>query len=139
MTRHLHTALGALATIGLALGASVAIAHSPGMGGGTEGRMGEHGAMAGSMHAGAMHGAMHGSMHGGGGMAGQELMSPQERDALREKMAAAKTSEERQALAAATRADMEKRAKERGAALPDPSGQRGGMGAQHGHGGNHRH
>ena len=146
MTRYLKTTLGAIATLGLALGASLAIAHSGGMGamdGSKEGGMGRHGAMSGAMqgggmHGGGMHGGGMGGMHGGG-MAGQQLMTPQERDALREKMAAAKTPEERQALAAATRADMEKRAKEKGIALPEQHGRRGGMGEQHGRGSEHRH
>jgi len=125
MTRYLNTALGAIATLGIVLGVSAAPAHQGGRGGGTEGSMGQHGPMSGAMH--------------GGGMAGQQLMSPQERDALREKMASAKTPDERQALVAATRADMQKRAKDRGMAPPEHPGQRGGMGAQGGHGSDHRH
>jgi hypothetical protein len=41
----------------------------------------------------------------------------------------AKTPEERQKLAEATHAEMEKRAKERGIALPEGHGPRGGIGA----------
>ena len=129
MKKHLYTALGAIATLGIVLGASAAFAHQGGMAGG----MGQHGSMSGGMHGGGMD-----SMHGGG-MAGQQLMTPQERDALREKMAAAKTPEERQALAATTRADMEKRAKERGVALPEHRGMHGAMGAQQGPGSEHQH
>lgn len=137
MTRILHTALAVATTLGLALAASAAIAHSPGNGGGAQGGMagsmhGMHG-----MHAG-MHEGMAGSMAGRAG-AGQELMTPQERDALREKMADAKTPQERQALAAGMRAEMEKRAKERGIVTPDKGAAHGGMGMQQGSGGGHRH
>ena len=69
-------------------------------------------------------------MQGGsaGQMGGQQLMTPQEREALAEKMRSAKTPEERQALVAATRAEMEKRAKEKGITLPQHSGPHAGMG-----------
>ncbi|QHE86213.1 hypothetical protein [Hydrogenophaga sp. BPS33] len=125
MKRNVKTALGVIATLGIALGASAVAAHPDRMGN-MEGGMGQHGPMS-------------GAMHGSGGMAGQQLMTPQERDALREKMAAAKTPEERQALAAATHADMEKRAKEQGIALPAHRGPHGAMGAQQGPGSKHRH
>ncbi len=72
-----------------------------------------------------MHGKMSGSMHGGsdgGRNAGQQLMTPQERESLREKMRNAKKLQERQALAASTRSEMEKRAKEKGITLPERGG-----------------
>lgn len=70
--------------------------------------------------AGAMgHGAMGAGM-GHGPMAGQSLMSSQERSALMEKMRSAKTPEERQKLAETTRAEMQKRAKDKGIQLPEP-------------------
>lgn len=125
MKRNLKTALGVITTLAIALGASAAVARSDKMGT-MDGGMGHRGSMP-------------GAMHGGGGMAGQQLMTPQERDAMREKMGAAKTPEERQAVAAATRAEMEKRAKERGIALPEHHGPQGAMGTQRGHGSEHRH
>jgi hypothetical protein len=69
-------------------------------------------------------------MHGGfaGPTAAQQLMTPEERSALLEKMRNAKTPEERQKLAEANRAEMEKRAKEKGITLPEPHGPRGGFG-----------
>jgi len=48
----------------------------------------------------------------------RQLMTPAERLAIMDKMAEAKTVEERQALAISTRAEMEKRAKENGITLP---------------------
>jgi hypothetical protein len=94
-----------------------------------------------------MHGKMSASMYRGpesGHMAGHQLMTPQEREALHEKMRNAKTPEERQALAATTRAEMEKRAKEKGITLPEHGGMaRMGMGMGMGGGapagGEHKH
>lgn len=67
-----------------------------------------------------------------GGFAGpaiaQQLMTPDEQRALIEKMQNAKTPEERQKLAEANRAEMEKRAKEKGITLPQPHGPRAGYG-----------
>jgi hypothetical protein len=74
-------------------------------------------------HPGAMGAGMGpGMMHGGlaGPMAGEQLMTPKERTALQEKMRNAKTPEERQKLAEANLAKMQKRAKEKGIALPEP-------------------
>ena len=131
MTRFRSTALGAIAIVGLVLAASAAIAHPGGMQGGMHAGMG--------MHHQGMHGQKSGSEHGGKEMGGgHELMTPAEREALREKMRAAKTAEERQALAAATRAEMEKRAKEKGVALPEHRAGKDGMGQGPG-AGSHRH
>jgi len=107
-------ALGIAASIGLGLGAAAAIAH-PGqmMGGG----MGMHG------KGGMGHGPM-----GAGPAAAQQLMTPEEQSAFHEKMQNAKTPEERQKLAEANRAEMEKRAKEKGITLPQPHGPRAGFG-----------
>lgn len=135
MTRYLRTALGAIAVLGLALAASVAGAHGgmeQGMGQGMgPGMQGGHGGMHGSM--GGMHGGK-GQMqgHGGGMGVGQQLMTPEERTAMRQKMQAAATPEERQALATANRAEMERRAKEKGITLPE-RGAGMGMGGQRGH------
>ena len=57
--------------------------------------------------------------------AGQQLMTPEERTALMEKMRNAKTPEERQKIAAANRAEMQKRAKEKGITLPEHRGPHG--------------
>jgi hypothetical protein len=54
-----------------------------------------------------------------GPAAAQQLMTPEERTATMEKMRAAKTPEERQQIAAATRAEMQKRAAEKGITLPE--------------------
>jgi hypothetical protein len=69
-------------------------------------------------------------MHGGfaGPAAAQQLMTPEEQRALIEKMQNAKTPEERQKLAEANRAEMEKRAREKGITLPQPHGPRAGFG-----------
>lgn len=60
----------------------------------------------------------------------RELMTDQERQAMKEKMRAAKSPEERQKLMTANRAEMEKRAKEKGITLPAPRS------GPHGHGNN---
>lgn len=96
-------AIGAAAALGLAAG--VVIAHPGQMGGG----MG------------------HGPM-GAGPAAAQQLMTPEEQAAFREKMQNAKSAEERRKLAEANRAEMEKRAKEKGITLPEPHGPRAGFG-----------
>lgn len=116
MKRTHKVAMGIVAATGLALSVSVAYAH-PGMGGGM-GPMGMGGMGQG------MGGAMgHGPM--GGAMAGQQLMTPEERVALMEKMRSAKTPEERQKLAEANHAEMQKRAKEKGITLPEHRGPMG--------------
>ena len=58
---------------------------------------------------------MHGKagMHQGMRGAGQQLMTPEERSALMEKMRDAQTPEERRKLAEANRAQMHKRAQEK--------------------------
>lgn len=81
----------------------------------------------GGMGAGMMGGMGHGMMGGmgHGPMAGgpmSQLMTPEERTALMEKMRNAKTPEERQKLAEATHAQMQSRAKEKGITLPDHPG-----------------
>ena len=113
MKRSHKLALGIAASLGLGLGAAAAIAHPEQMMGGPMG----------------MHGMGHGPM-GGGPAAAQQLMTPEEQTAFREKMQNAKTPEERQKLAEANRAEMEKRAKEKGITLPQPHGPRAGFGPQ---------
>ncbi len=101
-----------------------------------------HGNMGHGMGMGAGMGQRMGpGMHGEGGKKAQacgrerhtairELMTEQERQAMKEKMRAAKSPEERKQLMAANRAEMEKRAKEKGITLPAPRS------GQHGHGNN---
>jgi hypothetical protein len=95
-------------------------------------QMGCHGMGRGAMHGAMMHGAM---MHGAdakpseGSAAGmQSLFTAQERAAMHEQMHTAQTQEERQAIAAAHRAEMHKRATERGITLPERHGPRMGRG-----------
>jgi len=116
MKRSHKIALSIAASLGLGLGAAAAIAHPEQMMGGP---MGMHG----------MGGMGHGPM-GAGPAAAQQLMTPEEQTAFREKMQNAKTPEERQKLAEANRAEMEKRAKEKGITLPQPHGPRAGFGPQ---------
>ena len=114
MKRMHKAALGIVTATGLALSVSVAYAH-PGMGGGMG--MGQMGGMG--------QGPMgHGAMDGGA-MAAHQLMTPEERTAMMEKMRSAKTPEERQKLAEANHAEMQKRAKEKGITLPEHHGPMG--------------
>jgi len=134
-------AAGVIASLGLGIAVATAYANPGQMGGGmgpqskgdmqhgTQGGM-QHGAQGGMQHGakgGMQHGTQGGTQHGGmgGGAehgAGQQLMTPEERTALQEKMRNAKTPEERQQIATATRTEMEKRAKEKGITLPEHSG-----------------
>jgi len=101
--------------------AAVAFAHPGPMSGGMGGGMG-HG-MRGDMGQGMM-------MQGGpaGTATGQQLMTPDERSAMMEKMRSAKTPEERQKFADANHAQMEQRAKDKGITLPHAHGLRAGFG-----------
>lgn len=103
-----------------------------------QGGMGHHGMMGGGMGhrmgAGMGPGSM-GQGYSGQGMA-QQLMTPEERTAMQEKMRNAKTPEERQQLAAANHAEMHKRAQEKGITLPERGGPGAGMGPGFGP---HRH
>jgi hypothetical protein len=68
-------------------------------------------------------------MRGGfGGPAAQQLLTPEERQALIDKMRNAKTPEERHKLAEDNRAEIEKRAKEKGITLPPAFGPHAGFG-----------
>jgi hypothetical protein len=61
--------------------------------------------------------------------AGQQLMTPDERTAMRDKMRNAKSAEERQQIALANHAEMQKRATEKGITLPEHRNHQGrGMG-----------
>ena len=124
-------AAGIVASLGLGIAVAAAYAQTGPMGGG----MGPHmqGGMQGGAMAGMQYGAKGGTGHGpmGAGAAGhgaaQQLMTPEERTALMEKMRNAKTPEERQQIAEATRTEMQKRAKEKGITLPEHRGPHFGM------------
>ncbi len=120
MKNSYKVATGVAAALSLGL-AAVAFAHPGSMGGGTGGGTGP--GMRGGMGQGTM-------MHGGpaGAAAGQQLMTPEERTAMREKMRSAQTTEERQKLAEANHAEMERRAKDKGITLPQAHGPRAGFG-----------
>ena len=60
-----------------------------------------------------------------GSQAAQSLATPEERSAMHDKMRAAKTPEERQQIAAATRTEMQKRATEKGITMPEHRGPQG--------------
>ncbi len=61
--------------------------------------------------------------------AGQQLMTPEERTAMRDKMRNAKSTEERQQIAQANHSEMQKRATEKGITLPEFRNHQGrGMG-----------
>lgn len=127
-------AAGVIASLGLGIAVATAYAHPGQMGGGMgpQSKDGmQHGAQGGMQHGkgGMGHGGMGGGAQHG---AGQQLMTPEERTALQEKMRNAKTPEERQQIAATNRAEMQKRATEKGITLPEGRGPRGGMsGHQH--------
>ena len=116
MKRSNKVAVGIVATLGLGLAVAGAYAHPGPMGDG--------------LGPGMMGGMGRGAMGPGfaGPMAGQQLMTPEEQAALRAKMRNAATPEERQKLAETTRAEMQKRAKEKGITLPEPHGPRAGFG-----------
>ena len=72
----------------------------------------------------------------GPGAGGPQLFSKEERDAMREKVRAAKTPEEHQKLRGEYRAELERRAKEKGVTLPPQraDGRQGAHGSGHAHG-----
>ncbi len=123
--------------VALSIGvATVALAHQgEGHGMGHDARQGQHQGMQGGMGHGQMQGMKHGEGHGKrgeaqghgehGSKARQSLMTPEERTAMREKMRNAKTPEERQQIALANRAEMQKRAAEKGITLPERGEGRG--------------
>lgn len=122
------TAIGI--AISLTLGVATAVYAQPGQ---MRGNM-EHGAQQGQ-HQGMQGGMKHGEGHGKrseaqghgkhGSNAAQSLVTPEERTAMREKMRNAKTPEERQQIALANRAEMQKRAAEKGITLPEHREHRG--------------
>lgn len=109
-------------------------------------QQGQHQGMQGGMGHGRMQDMKHGEGHGKhsetrgqgkhGSNAAQSLVTPEERTAMREKMRNAKTPEERQQIASANRAEIQKRAAEKGITLPEHREHRGegrGNGPQAGH------
>jgi hypothetical protein len=116
MKRSHKLAVGIAAALGL--GAAAVSAHPGGMGAGMDPQM------KGAMHA-------KGGM-GHGPMGQQQLLTPEERSAFQEKMRNAKTPEERQKIAEANHAEIEKRAKDKGITLPEPHGPRAGFGPHSG-------
>lgn len=122
--------VGAIAALGLCVAAGAAIAHPGGMGPGGMGM----GPMGMGMGPRAMHGGMGPGPMGMGpaafGPAGaaQQLMTPEERTALQDKIRNAATPEERLKIMQATRTEMEKRAQDKGITLPVPRGPRAGFG-----------
>lgn len=119
-------AVGVIASLGLGIAAAAVYAQPGPMGGG----MGPQ--MKGGMHHGMKGGMGPGAMNGGptGPAAAQQLMTPEERTAMQEKMRNAKTPEERQQIAAATHTEMQKRAKDKGITLPEGRGPRFGAAPQ---------
>jgi len=111
-------AAGVIASLGLGIAVAAAYAQTGPMGGG----MGPH--TKGGMQHGTRGGMGPGATgHGPAGQgAGHALMTPEERTALQEKMRNAKTPEERQKIAEATRTEMQKRAQEKGITLPEHRG-----------------
>ena len=98
MKRSRKLAVGVVAALGLGVAVAAVYAQPGPMGGG----MGPH--MKGGMQHGMKGGMGPGAGHGPAGQgAGHALMTPEERTALQEKMRNAKTPEERQKLAEATR------------------------------------
>ena len=121
------TLAGFVLSLGLGVGIGTAVSYAQQ---GPAAQTGVPCATGGGPQQGMMGGNMgYGMMQGGRqqGMAGpnsaiQQLMTPEERSALVEKMRNAKTPDERQKLATENRAEMEKRAKEKGITLPPARG-----------------
>jgi len=139
-------AAGVIASLSLGVAVAAAYAQPGAMGGGKgphmQGGM-QQGAMAGMQHGakgGAQHamtgGRGHSGMSGGaaGHGAGPELMTQEERSAMIEKMRNATTPEERQKVIAENRAEVQKRAQEKGITLPEHRGPHAGFGPRTGTG-----
>ena len=121
MKRSQKLITGVVASLGLGFAVTFAYAHPGPMGAGMgPGMMRGMGPMA--MRGGMGPGAMGPGF--AGPIAGQQLMTPEERTATINKMRNAATPEERQKIAEATRTEMQKRAKEKGITLPEGRGPR---------------
>ena len=128
-TQKLLLGIGSTLTFGLAASSLWAQA-VPGTGNNAQ-SAGPQGAQTGERH--RMHRGKGRPGAGRGGLrGGRALLTPEERTAFREKMRGAKTREERQQIAMATRAEVEKRAKEKGITLPERGGMRGERGGRNG-------
>ena len=125
MRQSRRIALGAIASA-IALGLGLAADAHPGAGFGPQGGPGGFGPAMRGMGPGMGMPMMRGGF--GGPAAAQQLVTPEERQAFIEKMRNVKTPEERQKLAELNRAEIEKRAKEKGITLPEPHGPRAGFG-----------
>jgi Spy/CpxP family protein refolding chaperone len=126
MKRSHKIAFGLFASLSLGMAVATAQAHPGPMGRGMGPGFGP-GMMAHGMGLGFGPG-MGPAATGRGPAVAQQLMTPEERTAIQDKMRNAKTPEERQQLAQATRAEMEKRATEKGITLPGPRGPGAGFG-----------
>ncbi len=115
-------------TLSLGIAAAAVYAQPGQMGGGMGPQM--KGGMQGGMQGGAGPGAM--GRGAAGPQAAQQLMTPEERTAIRDKMRNAATPEERQKLSEANHAEMQQRAKDKGITLPEPRGPRAGFGPNFG-------
>jgi hypothetical protein len=126
MKRSSKIAVGIAAALTLGLGTAVN-AHQGGPGAGAHAKGGMQQGMKGGMQHSMKGGMGHGAAgHGAGDRgAANQMMTPDERTALREKMRNA-TPEERQKIADATRAQMQARAQEKGVTLPQHRGPRTG-------------
>ena len=120
MNKSYKVVVGVIASLGLGFAVTAAYAHPGPMGGG----MGP--GMMGSMGPRAMGPGF------AGPVAGQHLMTPEEHTATINKMRNAATPDERQKIAEATHAEMQKRAKEKGITLPESRGPRAGFGPNFG-------
>jgi hypothetical protein len=126
-------AAGVIASLGLGIAVATAYATPGQMGGGTgpHAKAGmQHGAKGGMQHAkgGMQHGAA--GQGAGGHGAGHGLVTQEERAALQEKMRNATTREERQKIAQTFRAEVQKRAQEKGITLPEGRGPNTGTSPQ---------
>jgi hypothetical protein len=106
---------------------AVALALGLGLAAGAYAHPGQmRGGMGQGMHGGMQQGMQHGGQQGRG--AANALVTPEERTAFQEKMRGAKTPEERRQIAQAHRAEVQKRAQERGITVPEGRGPRGRFG-----------
>ncbi len=120
MNKSYKAVIGLITVMGLGLASASVYAHSNAdrTGGGRG-----HGMMGDAGHRGAQPGSS-------GTANRQSLMTPEERTAFRDKMHKAATPEERRKIAETTRAEMQKRAQEKGVKPRESHAQRGGHGHQ---------
>ena len=119
MKRTHSMVMGFVAATGLALAATLAVAHPGGgwgQGAGPGYGMGQ--GMGYGMGQGMGHGWGHGMMGQNGPFAGEPLFTAEEQNAFRDQMRSATTVEERQRLAQERRTEAQSRAAERGITCP---------------------